>query len=808
MKRLALLGYMLLGLGAFSTLSAQILTEGFEEANLADINNLITRPSSPGDYTFMGTSTDNPFSGTRSLKLTNGGTTQDDGVGLMLPFSQPSTISFAIRCSNVNNFMAFVTPADLSSPAGIINTSKMVSVYFAVGSLVVQHGSGTHSMPATNDTWYEIDIENIDWTNKTYSIRVNGFLLTSNRTFISPNINKINYLALYNSSATGDAYWDDISVDGLLLNQPPVASCQDITLQLDSTGQASMNFLDIDDGSMDPEGNPLTYGLIQGKFFYNCFDVNNATLNKMVVTDAEGLKDTCEAIVTVQDTIAPTALCQDRTITLNPSTLQADITTADINFGSSDNCSIASTVLSMTQFDSSDVGPNTVMLTVEDFSGNTGFCNSTVTVQMPNLNPIAVCKDTTLFLDANGEAILSASDIDGGSNDPDGDPITLAVSQALFNCADTGVNAVTLIVNNIARGMSSTCTANVTVVDNMAPTAMCQDLVITLDSTGVANISAQDIDNGSSDNCGIASMSLSQTQFDTTNLGNTTVILSVTDVSGNVATCFANVHVDELTNNQPPVMMCQDVTLELDENGEASLTAADVDAGSFDPDAGDSLSFSISRTQFACFDLDVSPITVFLNAIDQGGLSNSCSSLVTIVDNLAPIIDSSASSVPPLMDTVFADADGNFSMDDIAENVTATDNCGTIATIEQSPTQGTILGVGSHTVTITVTDASGNQSTYVYTLVVEEVVSVQEIALNSMAIYPTPVQDKLTITNPYAVSIETITLLDLSGRMVYHRPVNQTNTKQVIDLSQLPQGAYILRIQSEAGQVAKRLMKQ
>ena len=45
----------------------------------------------------------------------------------------------------------------------------------------------------------------------------------------------------------------------------------------------------------------------------------------------------------------------------------------------------------------------------------------------------------------------------------------------------------------------STCTATVTVEDNVAPTAICQDITVPLDAAGNVSITANDIDNGSSD---------------------------------------------------------------------------------------------------------------------------------------------------------------------------------------------------------------------------------------------------------------------------------------------------------------------
>ena len=61
----------------------------------------------------------------------------------------------------------------------------------------------------------------------------------------------------------------------------------------------------------------------------------------------------------------------------------------------------------------------------------------------------------------------------------------------------------------------STATATtVTIQDVTDPVATAQDITVQLDANGAATITAAQIDNGSSDNCSIASTSLDITSFD------------------------------------------------------------------------------------------------------------------------------------------------------------------------------------------------------------------------------------------------------------------------------------------------------
>jgi hypothetical protein len=104
----------------------------------------------------------------------------------------------------------------------------------------------------------------------------------------------------------------------------------------------------------------------------------------------------------------------------------------------------------------------------------------------------------------------------------------------------TGTTTVTYQAVD-ASGNTSECSFTVTVIDNEAPVAVCQDISVTL-ADGSATIAAEDIDGGSTDNCAY-SMSLSQTTFGCSDIGVVPVTLTVTDEAGNSATCTANVTV-------------------------------------------------------------------------------------------------------------------------------------------------------------------------------------------------------------------------------------------------------------------------
>ncbi|MCT8338687.1 choice-of-anchor B family protein [Flavobacteriaceae bacterium TK19130] len=80
--------------------------------------------------------------------------------------------------------------------------------------------------------------------------------------------------------------------------------------------------------------------------------------------------------------------------------------------------------------------------------------------------------------------------------------------------------------------------------DNIDPVANCQDITITLDRlTGEATLTADDIDNGSSDNFGITKKSIDITTFTCDDIGTHPVTLTVEDDYGNKSSCTATVTV-------------------------------------------------------------------------------------------------------------------------------------------------------------------------------------------------------------------------------------------------------------------------
>ncbi len=97
-----------------------------------------------------------------------------------------------------------------------------------------------------------------------------------------------------------------------------------------------------------------------------------------------------------------------------------------------------------------------------------------------------------------------------------------------------------VVITFIGAGCTASIRVPVTVtVDNVAPVAVCQPVTINLDPNGNGSTTAAAVDNGSTDNCAVASVSLSQTSFSCSDAGLNSLTLTVTDNNGNTGTCSA-----------------------------------------------------------------------------------------------------------------------------------------------------------------------------------------------------------------------------------------------------------------------------
>jgi hypothetical protein len=209
-----------------------------------------------------------------------------------------------------------------------------------------------------------------------------------------------------------------------------------------------------------------------------------------------------------------------------------------------------------------------------------------------------------------------------------------------INNVSLGVYTITYNVTD-ACGNSASCTNKLTVVDDDAPTVVCDELtVVSLNNLGTATVFAQTFDDGSYDNCGPVTFSVRRMQagcgtqpvfgptvkFCCADVGDDVMVeMKATDASGNMNSCMVTVHVND--NNQPSILCpanktinCTDDPTNLALTGQATGSA---------PCGTPNITYTDVNNLNMC---DVGTITRTWKATSGNG-SSTCTQIITSVDN-------------------------------------------------------------------------------------------------------------------------------------------------------------------------------
>ena len=466
----------------------------------------------------------------------------------------------------------------------------------------------------------------------------------------------------------------------------PIVTCKDTTIYLDGTGSTTIDTSYILMSVTDVCGIDSVY--ISNNTF-NCIDTgaNSVTI---YVTDINGNIDSCISTVTVLDTINPLLICKDTTIYLDALTGSANIDTSFILVSTTDICGIDSVYISNNSFSCIDTGTNSVTIYVTDVNGNLDSCTATVTV-IDTINPVVVCKDTTIFLNATGSATIDTSFILVSVTDVCGID-SVYISNSTFNCIDTGTNQVTIYVTDV-NGEIDSCIATVTVVDTINPLVICKDTTIYLDAIGGTTIDTSFILVSVTDICGIDSVYISNNSFSCIDTGTNQVTIYATDVNGNLDSCIATITVLDTIN---PILVCKDTTIYLNGAGLATIDTSFILVSATDICGIDSV--YISNNTFNCIDTGNNQVTIYVT--DVNGNLDSCIATITLIDTINPMAVCKDT-------TIYLDALGSATIDTSFILVSATDICG-IDSVYISNNSFTCTDTGNNSVTIYAMDVNGN----------------------------------------------------------------------------------------------------
>jgi hypothetical protein len=308
--------------------------------------------------------------------------------------------------------------------------------------------------------------------------------------------------------------------------------------------------------------------------------------------------------------------------------------------------------------------------------------------------PEAICQDVTHAVNQMCLATVQPAEVGGRSFDPDGDPISLALTPpGPYLLGNTTV----LLTVTDADNLSDRCTARITAVDQALPTITCPG-PRTAECTGNGKATVTVPNATGSDNCGPPAITgpAGTASFP---LGTTQLPFVATDRSGNTARCTTSVTVVDTT---PPTITCPaPITAECTGGGMATVAVPNATASD--------ICGPVTVTGPAgvrSYPLGTTPLS-FL-ATDAAMLRTSCTTSVRVVDTRPPVFD--PASLGPRI--VFGNCSGapvSFPLP------TATDSCRSAGvSVTCTPVPGN--NFGPTTSICTATDASGNKATATITV--------------------------------------------------------------------------------------------
>ncbi|HTO37630.1 MAG TPA: HYR domain-containing protein [Brumimicrobium sp.] len=492
------------------------------------------------------------------------------------------------------------------------------------------------------------------------------------------------------------------------------------------------------------------------------FGIGTTTVTWTVV-DGSGNEASCSYDVIVTDTQAPViagCVATNPEVVVDAAACTFTQTTNAWDVTATDNCTVSTVEYELTGATTGsgttlvgvdfNLGTTTVTWTVTDGAGNETICTFDVIVTDTQFPAIADCQITNPSVVADAGVCTFEANTDWDITVTDNCSIT-SVSYELTGATtasgtgtsldgvvfNLGTTTVTWTVTD-GSGNETFCTFDVTVNDTQDPVIVdCinaeQDVVADAGVCTYTHVGTA-WDATATDNCGIATIEYELTGSTSGNgtsldgvvfeSGTTTVTWTVTDESGNVATCsFDVVNSDD---ENPVISGCTNVDPEVVADAGVCTFEANTD---WDITADDNcgvatIEYELTGATTASgvnslsgVDFELGTTTVTWTVTDIAGNISTCEFDVTVADDQAPII-SGCTNVDP---EVVADAGVCTFEANTDWDITATDNCG-IASIEYELTGATTASgsnsldgvdfeLGTTTVTWTVTDESGNIST-------------------------------------------------------------------------------------------------
>ncbi|MFZ6052510.1 HYR domain-containing protein [Halocola ammonii] len=354
-----------------------------------------------------------------------------------------------------------------------------------------------------------------------------------------------------------------------------------------------------------------------------------------------------------------------------------------------------------------DLAPGTYQVKIQDGDYTSPNESIEVGTTLDTTPPTVVTQNISVNLDADGNASITAGQIDNGSSAVCGIQ-TISVSPDAFACTDLGANSVELTVTDI-NGNVSSASATVTVNDNIDPviSGMPADISVNNDAASCDAVVSWTAPTAS-DNCQITSLTPDFNSGDTFPVGTTTVTYTAEDTFGNSVSASFNIVVSDVSD---PVISNLPADVAVNNDTESCDAIVSWTA----PTASDNCELASLTSNFesgAAF--PVGTTTVTYTAEDIYGNTATAAFDVVVSDASDPIISEMPADLAVNNDTESCDAIVSWTAP------TASDNC-ELASLTSNFESGAAFPVGTTTVTYTAEDIYGNTATASFDVVVSDV---------------------------------------------------------------------------------------
>lgn len=435
----------------------------------------------------------------------------------------------------------------------------------------------------------------------------------------------------------------------------------------------------------------------------NLFLSKGVHVINFTISDSHGNARVYNQRVRVADTISPKLTNMPANITAYANAnCEVAVTWTDPT--PSDNCVNFVMTSSHDAGDIFSIGVTPVTFLVTDASGRTVSGGFTITV-VDTVKPVIPTQAATLVLNAQGAATLSMAQVVTAAGITDNCGVaSSSLSKTAFGCTDLGANTVSITATDV-HGNTRTRNVTVTVVDNTAPTVVTKAATLYLNASGTATLAATAVNNGTTDNCGVASYSLSKSTFNCSNVGANAVTLSATDASGNVGTATATVTVLDTIK---PVLTIANTSITAYVTGNQCSRVVVIPGVS----ATDNCAATVTMSPASGSVFSVGTTPVVTTATDASGNTVVRSINVIVLDTISPVI----AGVP--VSANITPVAGSCAAVVTWATPAAFDNC--TVTLTSSATSGSTFAVGTHTVTWTAVDPSGNSTSASLTFTVTD----------------------------------------------------------------------------------------